>query len=422
MTMLRILVVEDEGKRRSLKDVLRHEGFAVCAPDSLRSMEKCIILETHDGAIIDYDLEQWGIGQHQGTRIGGSIVRNGLDISKLCHKINEDAPIAIYSAHHRIEPKLGHLSFPAILVGKPIPFDHKSLTQKFSAFRQAALDRARSHRSWLVKDSDYVSFCFNERIQAYKRAVRLNGTWLKVVFKALGEVSWVLIGDKRVELCGEALNGSSKRAHLLDVEQARYPDRKAMRRIESKSHVFPYPFWNMSKPEFVAEQFELAGANLSNYPKVVKDLLTAALAQACADGYLAGDGEALRRCSRIGLEGQIDASKQIFKALLSVNHGSMISFKRSSKKANLPGIVDVYQASVDKIDKSKSAGWVRLRKCGERRTTLVEPLDLSLLRENGVKYENQNFEYTVYKLPSGVLGMSIELSDEPEEPPFSFMD
>lgn len=420
MTKPKVLVVEDEKYGAEIANALKHDfGFLVCYPKDPASLAECLSTETFDGAMIDVNLDKgpWKTVQ-RGQRMSGVTIKNGDDVKRVARKLNAQLPAYTYTTADRPRLEANYH------IRKPINPHTGALKKALNEFSDATLEHVRAVGPWVMPYQRYTKLTFNERIQSYKKALSVNAKRFKQVFADLGNVAWLLLADKKIRLCGESLSHPSDGATPFPtVARAKFLNQRAITEVATLSHVFPFPFWNISKFEYMAKQFELAGPELSRFPPLVRDLFSICVADTCGEAYVAEpDNKLLKWCSKITNEGKIHISKLVFKELGGNGDRGFSRFVRVSERLTLPRIVEIYEATVSKIDRGKSTSWVELRKCGEERISLVEPFDLKLLTENGVKHQHQKFEYAVYRWPNGGLGMSIELGQDSDRPLFSFLD
>lgn len=420
MTRPKVLVVEDEKYGAEIADALKQDfGFLVCYPRDPQSLAECLSTETFDGAMIDLKLEKgpWK-SVRRGQRMSGVTVKNGDDVRRVARKLNADLPAYTYTTVDRPTSEANYH------IRKPINPHSGALKRALDEFGDATRQHVRAIGPWVMPYRRYTKLTFNERIQSYNKALSVNASRFKQVFIDLGNVSWLLLADKKIRLCGESLSlHSDGAAPFPTVPRAKFLNQRAITQVAAVSHVFPFPFWNTSKFEYMEKQFELAGPELSRFPSLVRDLFSICVANTCGEAYVAEpDNSLLKWCSKITNEGKIHLSKLVFKELGGIGDPGFSRFVRVSERLTLPRIVEIYDADVSKIDKGKSTAWVELRKCGEERISLVEPFDLKLLTENGIKHQHQKFEYAVYRWPNGGLGMSIELGQDSDRPLFSFLD
>ena len=350
-------------------------------------------------------------------RISGDLVKNGTDVKRLTLRLNSQLPAYTYTTGGKTSKAMYHIA-------KPINPRSGELKKALNDFGDATKRHVRSVGPWEIGYPQYNKFTFNERIQSYKKVLGLNTKRLKQVFIDFGDVAWLLLANKKIPLCGESLNPNSDSGPpFKTVRHTKFLNQSAITRVAKASHVFPFPFWNTSKLEYLDQQFELAGPELSHFPSKVRDLFSISVADTCGHAYLAEPKhEVLKWCSKITTEGKIHISKLIFKHLSGNGRSGFSRFVRSTERLTLPRIIEIYEATVDRIDKNKSAAWIELRKLGEDRISMVDPFDLNLLKDNGVKHQHQKFEYAVYRWPNGGLAMSIELSQDNDRPLFSFLD
>ncbi len=417
MKKAKVLLVEDKDAGSAIVDELKDDGFAVCWPRTPELLAQCMATETFDAAIADHLLTENPLDLKGGKRILGSMVRNGRDVRRLLLKFRADSPVVLYTTVRKARVP------EAVYIQKPIKPAKGALKTTLSDFRENTLNYVRATGPWLMKYEDFNKLTFNEQIQLYKKALNLNAKWLKVALRDLGNVSWLLLGDKKVRLCGKSLNRDEEDYNPFNIDRAVYPDSKAITTVAKATRVFPYPFWNTSKLEYLDKQFALAGPGLSNYPEMVRHLFSIAVAKACADAYVKDShSSALRWSPKLTPEGKVQLSKSVFKRLAGLGRAAFGRFVKISDKLTLPTMVEIYEAKVNKIDLNKSAAWIELRKFGHDRVSMVEPFNLPLLKKNGVKREYQKFEYAVYRWPTGRISVDIELTQEFDRPLFSFLD
>ena len=413
----KMLVVDDTKGGRNIANLLKRDGFNVCFPLNPVALDRCLSTETFDGALIDVKLTEgeWK-DVPQGTRISGQIVRDGRDIKRIARKLNAQLPAYPYSTEGK---------GPGVMfrIRKPINPRSDELKKALEKAKADAREHFREVGPLEIYYRRYKSLTFNERMQGYKDGLSLNAKELNERCHVLGNVAWLLLANKKIRLCGESLEPQNSPAALANMPHARIPTATLIRKVAKETHVFPFPFWNTSTPDYIDKQFNLAGRALANYSPMVQELFSVSVAYSCGETYIKElDAHSLRRCSEITSDGKVYLSKLIFKHFSGNGHRGFSRFVTNAKRLTLPRIVEIYTATVDKIDKKNSAAWVELRKYGEDRISLVEPFDLRELKANGVQYENQTFEYTVFRWPTGngLAGMDIELTRDEHRPQLPF--
>ena len=417
----KVLVVEDETYGKEIAASLKHDfGFSVCFPKDPDALAECLSTETFDGAMIDLQLKEgpWKT-VWQGKRFSGEFVKDGNGVKRVALKLNDQLLAYTYTTADTGKAPKG-----VLLIRKPIDPHSGALKKALQSFGDATREHVRAVGPLEINYQRYNRLTFNERIQAYKKALSLNANRFKQVFVDLGNVTWLLLAGKKIRFCGESLVPDRQGpGPFRSVHRARFLKQNIITKAAKASHVFPFPFWNTSNLSYHDKQFELAGPGLSNLPATVQELFSICIAYTCGEAYVEEpDSKVLEWCKQITPEGKIHVSKLVFKRFSGDGHRGLSRFIRNTERLTLPRIVEIYDATVDKIDKAKSAAWVELRKHGEDRISMVEPFNLKLLREHGVRYENQTFEYAVYRWPTGGLGMNIELSQDHDRPMFSFLD
>lgn len=415
----KVLVVDDEQSGRYIANSLEQDfGFKVCFPRDPQALEQCLSTETFDSALIDVKLTEgrWK-DVPQGTRISGTLVKNGKDIKRIARKLNAQ----LLAINYTTGPKgRGDVLF----IRKPIDPRSGKLLKALQEVDDATREHFHEVGPPEIYYRKYKSLTFNERMQGYKEGLSLNAKEFKERFRVLGNVAWMLLANKKIRLCGESLDSQASPAALAKMPQARIPTATLIRKVAKESHVFPIPFWNTNTPDYLNRQFELAGPALTNYCPMIKELFSVSVAYSCGETYIEElDARALDRCSEITPTARIYLSKLIFKHFGGNGHRGLSRFVSSTKRLTLPRIVEIYTATVDRIDKKNSAAWVELRKYGEDRISLVEPFDLRELKAKGVRYENQTFEYTVVRWPTTEHpDHDIELIRDEHRPQLAFQN
>jgi CheY-like chemotaxis protein len=392
----KVLVVDDEPSGRYIAQSLEKDfGFSVCFPQDPRALDECLSTETFDSALIDVNLTEgrWKNVRH-GTRISGTMVKSGKDIKRIARKLNAQLPTYTYTTGANVRGDV-------FRIRKPINPRSGKLLQALQEVEGATREHFQEVGPPEIYYRQYKSLTFNERLQRYKEGLSVNAKEFKERFHVLGNVSWLLLANKKVRLCGESLDGNAGPAALTKMRYAKIPTATLIRKVAKESRVFPSPFWNTNTPAYLKKQFDLAGPGLINYCPMIRELFSVSVAYSCGETFIEGlDARALDRCGEITSIAKIYLSKLMFKYFGGSGHRGFSRYVRASKKLTLPKIVEIYTATVDRIDKKNSAAWVELRKYGDDRIALVEPFDLRELKAKGVQYENQTFEYTVVRWPT----------------------
>ena len=411
-TTTTILLVDDyeQGRKEVSRLIGEDFGYKVLSPGSISEVREAITFEVFDSLLIDIDLNRF---DDIGDKIDGKPIEDGIDIADFYQELHRMYPGGLYSSHLGMpgspyKKKLDQRNFPYISISKPWPPDMVEIKARLQPFLEGA-DHVNRANPLLLPLTHYEGKHLGDYLRAYKRIYREHKSWLDFKFQSVGDRAWGLIcgrgADRRYY--GKPLISDAD-SQFPVVTRNSYPTVEELHQIAAEKEAFPFIIWNTRKPEFLDKQFEAAGRRLENIPDHLRDFFGIAMTPLCVRAYEDGMRErAVAYCTRLTVSAQVEVVRQIYRRLYGTP--ALEDFAAQCRAANLPHIVELYEARVDGIEQDEEpTAWVELRNLGDYRAVSVEPFDLRLLQRAGVEHEAQRFEYVVYRLPNDDVAMSIE--------------
>jgi hypothetical protein len=388
--------------RESIKDYLQEEelGFKVECPTSFSELENQLILRSFDGLMFDNSLDKWDLSQ-----LNGKPIETGYDIAKFCQKINPIIPICVYSTKKEIPDD----SSIIVIDKSHSNTEFKQIVKEFRPFTKPV---HKAHKFFLRIQPQKTQETPESEINKYRLFLSIFKSWLDYGFEKLQNPDWIAICDRKIEMCGRFTPVKNKR--LDGIEKVKVLDKYPattddLNDISLDSIYKPLVYWNAKNEKIVDNQFKLAGDNLKNIPKYLREYFSICMVPACVDLYLQDNYEkALENAEMLTPSSKVEFVKGVFKKLVSLQERE--KFIRHCRESSLPVVVSVFRGRIDDIEKSSSGiktAWVILEKVHFPKHAIAQPFDYSLLSKQGIRNENGLFEYVVFTFPPHITGYSI---------------
>jgi CheY-like chemotaxis protein len=415
----KILIVDDDPIVRKTSSFLIHElGYEPSTPASPGELKKALAFESFDSALVDLDLHKWR-EELEDYKLENSIVKNGEDIAYFCRGIHGASPVIVYSTKGQAPGgrqqgrDLRYISLP-----KLAGVDMDSFKRNLQPFFRETDTIEKLNPS--VPPAAFHEASISRQLGEYKRVCRLNEKWVNFNFEVVGDYSWAILCDKKIETShyGKALNGNGHTPSEYNIQgHESYPSEEDLASIAARNNAASFILWNTREPRLLEKQFALAGNHLDQIPEHLQDFFGLAMAERCAEVYRTNYTRPLHWCKWLTQAGQIETLKRIYKRLGPATERP--AFIANCERMRLPIIVEIYKATVDEVDERSETAWVDLIGWDEfRPTTKSDPFDLKKLHEHGIKYQNQDFEYTVYRTYTNDEATNIDFVEVPERNPF----
>jgi len=412
-------IIEDRAIARTdlknMDDDLKSEqgNHSTEIPDSFNETERLFLFNNLDGLLIDFNLALWDLSKHLIKRVKEvGPVRDGIDLAHLAFRLFKKAKDAIY-----IYSSEADLKDPRYLKKlDELPFTPRTLSklERYEDIKQEyriLIEKAEKVRSAnpLFQLPDFADkTSINHRIHAFKSIYFNSAAWLDCHFDAVGDHSWVVLGGHQVEMdaYGDILEGGRSRGFNIKGLK-KYFDINYLKELARRRRYFPFMLWNTRKPEFVEQQFKLAGPRLVHIPDVFRSFFGVSMARPCARLFVEErDPRALLWCKELDEIGKVEVTKVIYKTMLGKTSG-MEDFQSLAQQLELPQIVDILEGTVLEVNEKESRAVVQLEP-GRSRAPFNEVFDLNLLKQGHVQFTAQRFDYTVYKQPRGDISVNVE--------------
>jgi hypothetical protein len=405
----KILIVDDDPQTREATRFLVEEAFdyIACSPASPDELKTVMAFEACESALVDFDLRKWNLEEY---KLDEHTVRNGKDIADFYSNLHDVSLVKIYSAKLQ---KDGIIAIP-----KTLPPDMNQIKAIFRPFFEETATVQKLNLS--LQPEEFGKALILQQLQAYKKTCRLNEKWVRFNFEVVGNYSWTIISDRKIEkdYYGSPLNGNGDNSSQYDIRvREEYPSEQELAEIASRNNATSFVLWNTRDLELLEKQFERAGRHLKDIPEHLQDFFSLAVAGCLAEGYQGHDGRVLQLVKRLTTVGQLETLKQIYTRLEPGPQRK--NFIDKCKQFRLPMITEIYKATVDEIDPMTETAWVELIPWSDYMPREGGSFELRRLKEHGVRYEDQEFEYTVYQIYTNDEATNIEFVEVPERNPFN---
>jgi hypothetical protein len=398
---LQILLGEDNyHMRKSLSKTLERDlNCKVQKPEAFKEWANDFFLQSPDGLIMDYKLDQPG---WEPSPLNSAKIETGYDALKFCQKVNPLIPMCIYSRQFDDIPR-----DPSIFVIDKSRTHRADFKKEFRRFIKPVRNARKFFGTIQPKKTKETR---ESEMNKYRMFLKVFKFWLHYGFERLGNPYWVTLLDRKIEMCGtpptteeESLSGVGN----ISVKEG-YPSIEELSRLSAGSVYKPLIYWNTRDDKVIAKQFKSAGPHLERIPPHLLEYFSVCMTPACVDLYFQDEEEiALHRAAAFSFSSQLEFARSVFKKLNSASKRE--KFKRQCQEVALPIIISVFSGRIDEIEEGGSGietAWVQLKKFHSK-DVIAEPFDYHFLNSSGVKSVNGLFEYAVYQRESHSVSFSI---------------
>lgn len=405
----RIIIADDKDEAREIiLGMFRRLNFQAVAPRSFEELKKLLAFEYFEGTFFDYLLDQWEQG-----RIYNRKIEDGEQIAKLYKRIHSLYSISIYSATsplitNRIENDFFYYN-------KPFPLSKEKKEKLLAPFLRKTKNARRNSYLYLSPDKN-TKMSLMERLRHYKKLHKQNVKWFNMNFEFVSDYSWLIVcGPKIEKKYGETLVDLKNRENNPELEiLPSYPTLKGINKLSRERNNSAFICWNVRKTEHIPKQINKAGKYLKNIPTYLHDYFSISLANSCGDAYLEGEKKSISWCENLTNIGVFEFAKHVFKKIIEKK--DPYNFNKLVSRTKIPQIAEIYKGQVLEINNNQQFAWIRFENLQSGKPNLHEQFDLSRLKQHGIKYEGQEFEYTIYENSSNDVSSNFELIDTSTNP------
>lgn len=405
----RIIVVDDQNEAREIVlEMFKRLRFPAIAPQSFQELEQLLAFEYFEGTFFDLLLDNWKRGKIYDRKI-----EDGEQIAKLYKRIHSLYSISIYSATSAINTNKFENDF--FYYSKPFPLNNEKKVELLTPFLRKTRNARLNSYLYLSFDK-YTKMSLIERLRHYKKLHKQNAKWLNMNFEYVGDHSWSIVcGPKIEKKYGEILVKKKITKDVPDLEISPvYPTPQGINKLGKKRNNSAFICWNVRDIEHIPKQINKAGKHLRAIPKHLHDYFSISLADSCGDAYLEGEKKSISWCENLTNIGKFEFAKYVFKKIIETK--DPFNFNKLIRKTSIPQIAEIYKGQILEINANRQFAWVRLENMESGNPEIDEQFDLNRLRINGIKYEGQEFEYTVYENSSNDVSSNFEPLDTPINP------
>lgn len=411
----KVLLIEDEEILRGELIQLFKDNFRckVVSPSSFAELKEKILLNRFDGVLIDiiYDNQKW-LGNDKVIKIGGFIIRDGIDVADYFRKNFGNIAISFFSANFdkkRIAHRLKKFSTDILMLPKALPPDHGIVEKKFIPVLEPINENEIRNSKFKALDEN-KKMTNPEKSMHYKNMIYEGNR--QDLFAEFNDCAWQIdCGDVLLpKFMGPHINSNVKQKHNSQLNH--YPDETEITNIGINYKSAPLIFWNTRIKKFIEKQFDLAGSRLQNIPRSWLQYFNVSLAISCVNAYYDSNGgkdKYIDMICQLDDDGIIDAQLEVVMKHTNGHNRRKDIEKNIEPFAEKTGInlFECFVGRVGEIENNKTV-WVELKSLFDSEIEVSRPLDYERLKKFGVKYKESRFLYKIFETSNGIRGTLIE--------------